>query len=41
MYLISPEFLPSPIIIACILPGVIEIGTLEFKSDNNNTLEDL
>ena len=40
-YLISPELFPLPITIAWTLPGVIEIGTLEFKSYNNNIREDL
>ena len=40
-YLISPLSSPVPITIAWILPGEIETGTLEFKSDNNKTLDDL
>ena len=41
VYFISPESAPSPVMIAWIFPGIIEIGTLEFKSDNSKTLEDL
>ena len=41
VYFIFPEFTPSPVMIACIFPGIIETGTLEFKSDSNKTRDDL